>query len=109
VKFDLKHLVQPEIVKNDGNKMTKPQSVLILCTVLGIHVNVQTIEIDIDELIFLMMDTTKLATSAKIDRAWTTRSYSIVAHKPKSTLEDTDRVIKILDAEYKKVDLKAVV
>jgi hypothetical protein len=30
-------------------------------------------------------------------------------HEPKSTLEATQRVIKILDAKYEKADLNAVV
>ncbi len=34
---------------------------------------------------------------------------SVTNHEPKSTLEATQRIIKILDAKYKKADLNAVV
>ena len=34
---------------------------------------------------------------------------SVRIHEPKSTLEATQRVVKILDAKYEKADLNAVV
>ena len=55
-----------------------------------------------------MRDTTKLSTRAMIDWAWTANN-SIMAHEPKSTLDATNQVIKILDAKYEKADLKALV
>ena len=33
---------------------------------------------------------------------------SVTNHEPKSTLEATKRVVKILDAKYEKADLNAV-
>ena len=93
--------------------MTKPGFDLILgrntLKVLGILLNFQTKEIDIDELTLPMKDITKLSTHAKINRAWTTANNSIRSHEPKSTLAATNRVIKILDAKYEKADLKAAI
>ncbi len=55
-----------------------------------------------------MRDITKHSTRSKIERAWMANN-SVVTHEPKSTLEATQRVVKILDAKYEKADLKAVV
>ena len=105
------YLMQPNIVEYDGGKNTKPGFDLILGTntlkELGI-LNFWTKEIDINEIILPMRDITKLSTRAKIERAWTTNN-SIMAHEPKSTLDATNGVIKILDAKFEKADLKAVV
>ncbi len=37
------------------------------------------------------------------------QNNKVMIHEPKSTLEATQRVVKILDAKYEKADLKAVV
>ena len=55
-----------------------------------------------------LRDITKLSTRAKIERAWRVNN-KVIIHKPKSTFEDTQWVVKILDAKYKKADLNAVV
>ena len=55
-----------------------------------------------------MRDITKLSTRAKIERALMVNNY-VMIHEPKSTLEATQRVIKILDATYEKADLNVVV
>ena len=55
-----------------------------------------------------MRDISKLATRYKIERAWMADN-SVITHAPKSTLEATQRVVKILDAKYEKADLNAVV
>ncbi len=83
--------------------------VSIPCTLkeLGIVLNFRTKEIDIDDIILLMRDISKLSNRAKIERAWMA-SNSVMVHEPASTLEATQRVIKILDAKYKKADLDAV-
>ncbi len=41
----------------------------------------------------------KLSTRAKIERAWMANS-NVMIHEPKSTLEATQQVVKILDAKY---------
>ena len=61
-----------------------------------------------DEIILPMRDISKLSTRPKIERAWMANN-NIMIHKPKSTLEATQRVVKILDAKYEKADLNAVI
>ena len=106
------YLVQPDIVEYDGTTMSKPGFDLILGTntlkELGIVLNFRTKEIDIDEIILPMRDISKLSTRAKIERAWMANN-NVMIHEPKSTLEATQRVVKILDAKYEKADLNAVV
>ncbi len=106
------YLIQPDVVEYDGTKMGEPGFDLILGTntlkELGIVLNFQTKEIDIDEIILPMRDITKLSTRSKIEWAWMANN-SVVTHEPKSTLEATQRVVKILDAKYEKADLNAVV
>ena len=96
----------------DGTTGSQPGFDLILGTntlkELGIVLNFQKKEIDIDEIILPMRDITKLSTSSKIEQALMANN-SVVTHEPKSTLEATQRVVKILDAKYEKADLKAVV
>jgi hypothetical protein len=65
-------------------------------------------KIDIDEIILQMRDTTKLSTRSKIEWAWMANN-SVINQEPKSTLEATQWVVKILDAMYEKADLNAVV
>ena len=75
---------------------------------LGIVQNFRTKEIDINDIIVPMRDITKLSTRAKLERAWMANN-SVMIHEPKSTLEATQWVVKILDAKYEKADLNAVV
>ncbi len=55
-----------------------------------------------------MIDIRKRSTRAKIERAWMANN-SVMIHEPKSTLEATQRVVKILDAKTEKADLNAAV
>ena len=107
-----KYLIQQDVVEYDGTTMSQSGFDLILGTYtlkeLGIVLNFQTKEIDIDEIILPMRDITKLSTRAKIERAWMANN-NVMTHEPKSTLEATQRVVKILDARYEKADLNAVV
>jgi hypothetical protein len=104
--------VHPDIVEYDGTRMGKPGFDLILGTntlkELGIILNFQMKEIDNDEIILPMRDITKLSSQSKIERAWMANN-NVISHEPKSTLEATQKVVKILDAKYEKSDLKAVV
>jgi hypothetical protein len=45
---------------------------------------------------------------SEVERTWMMNN-SIMIHEPKSTLEATQQVVKILDAKYEKADLNAVV
>jgi len=45
--------------------------------------------------------------STKIEKAWAVNN--IMAHEPMSTKNATHRVVEILDANYEKADLQAVV
>ena len=54
-----------------------------------------------------MGDISKLSTIAKIERAW--MANNVIIHEPKSTLEATQRVVKILDAKYENADLNTVI
>ncbi len=105
-------MVQPDNVEYDGTTMSKSGFDLILSTntlkVLGIVLTFCTKEIDIDEIISPIRDISKLSTTAKIDRAWMANNNDMI-HEPKSTLEATQRVVKILDVKYEKADLIAVV
>ena len=99
------YLEQPNIVKYDGTTMSQPWFYLILSTntlkELGFVLKFWTKEIDIDEIILPMRDISKLSTRAKIERAWMANN-SVMIHEPKSTLEATQWVVKILDAKYEK-------
>ncbi len=48
-----------------------------------------------------MRDILKLSIRAMIDRAWIANNIVII-HEPMSAVEATQRVIRILDAKYKK-------
>ena len=90
--------------------MTKPVYVLILgCKTmkeLGIVLDFRTKQITIDEFILPMRNINSLA-STKIEKAWAVNNS--MAQEPMSTKKATQRVVKILDANYEKVDLQAVV
>jgi hypothetical protein len=55
-----------------------------------------------------MRDITKLSTRSMIERAWMANNI-VMIHEPKSTLEATQRVVKILDAQYEKANLTVAV
>jgi len=55
-----------------------------------------------------MRDINKLSTRSKTEWAWMANN-SVTNHEPKSTLEATKRVVKILEAKYEKADLNVVV
>ena len=90
--------------------MTKPVYDLILhcntMTELGIVLDFRTKQINIDEIILPMRNINSL-TSTKIDKAWAVNNS--MAHEPVNTKNATQRVVEILDATYKKADLRAVV
>jgi hypothetical protein len=92
--------------------MSQPGFDLILGTdtlkELGIVLHFRTKEIDIDDIIVPMRDITKLSTRAKLERAWMANNSDMI-HEPKSTLEATQWVVKILDAKCEKAILHAVV
>jgi hypothetical protein len=99
------YLVHTDVVEHDGHSMSQPGFDLILGTStlneLGSVLNFQAKEIDIDDIIFPMRDIIKLSTRAKIERVWIANN-NVMIHEPKSTLEATQRVVKILDAKYEK-------
>ena len=70
--------------------------------------NFQTKEIGIDIIILSLRDTTKFSTRVKIERAWMANNI-VMIHEPKSTLEATQQVVKILDAKYEKANLNVEV
>ena len=76
------YLIQPDVVEYDGTTMSQPGFDLILGTntlkELGIVLNFQTKEIDIDEIILPMRDITTLSTRAKIERAWMTNNSVMI-------------------------------
>ena len=55
-----------------------------------------------------MRDISKLSTRAKIERAWMANKSAMI-HEPNSNLEATQHIVKILDAQYEKADLNALV
>ena len=75
---------------------------------LGIVLNFQTKQFYTDEITLPIRDITKLSTRAQIERAWMANN-NVMTHEPKSTLDATQRVVKILDAKYEKADLNTVV
>ncbi len=92
--------------------MTKPVYDLILgCNTmkeLGIVLVLDfwTRQITIDEIILPMRNFNSLA-STKIDQAWAMSNS--MAHEPVSTKNSTQRVVEILDANYEKADIQAVI
>ena len=104
------YIVTPDIVEYDKKKMTKPAFDLILgCQTmkeLGIVLDFRTKEITIDHIILPMREINSL-TPSNLDKAWAVNNS--MAHEPQSTQEATQRVVKILDANYKKADLQSIV
>ena len=104
------YTVTPDVVEYDKRKMTKPVYDLILgCKTmkeLGIVLDFRTKQITIDEFILPMRNINSLA-STKIEKAWAVNNS--MAQEPMSTKKATQRVVEILDANYEKADLQAVV
>jgi len=90
--------------------MTKPVYDLIhggnTMKELGIVLDFRTEQITIDEINLPMSNINSLA-STKIEKAWAVNNS--MAHEPMSTKNATQRVVEIMDANYEKVDLQAVV
>jgi hypothetical protein len=71
---------------------------------LGIVLDFQTNNIQIDHISLPMRDIFKLQDKSKINKAWAVNN-SIMRDEPESTKELTNRAVKILDAKYEKADL----
>ena len=63
--------------------------------------------ITIDEIILSMRNIANLTNKSKVKEAWVISN--VLAHEPISTELATQRALKILDANYTKADLQAVV
>ena len=106
-----KVLVKPDIVEYDGVKMEKPVFDLILGTQtmdeLGIILDFKNKMITIDEIVLPMTAINQMPASK--DKVLKLNNSLAEPKEPKSTEEATQRVVRILDANYKKADLQAVV
>jgi hypothetical protein len=104
-------LVQPDIVEYDGVSLEKPLFDLILGTKtmdeLGIILNFKDRVITIDEIDLPMQSIKNMPTSRK--KTLVLNHCLANSMEPKSTEEATNRVVRILDANYKKADLQSVV
>ena len=69
---------------------------------LGIVLDFQTSEIDIDHISLPMRDINKLQQKSKIDRAWAVNNSVRMINEPRSTEELKDRDIKKFDVKYEK-------
>jgi len=103
--------VQPDVVEYDGVTLEKPLFDLILGTKtmdeLGIILNFKERVITIDEIDLPMQSIEHMPTSRKKAIALNHSLANLM--EPRSTEEETNRVVRILDANYKKADLQAVV
>jgi len=106
-----KVLVKPDIVEYDGVKVEKPVFDLILGTQtmdeLGIILDFKHKMITIDEIVLPMTAINQMPASK--DKVLKLNNSLAESKEPKSTEEATQRVVRILDANYKKADLQAVV
>ena len=102
--------IRPDVVEYDGDKLKQPVFDLILGTEtmeeLGIILNFKQQEITIDEIALPMRDITNLPLTRKQGLEFNSLASSL---EPKSTESATQRVVQILDANYKKADLPAIV
>jgi hypothetical protein len=103
--------ISPDVVQYDGMTLGKPVFDLILGTKtmseLGIVLNFKSKIITLDEIELPMRSIHELPTSRKKALAF---SNSLAKSKePRSIEEATQRVVRILDANYKKADLQAIV
>jgi hypothetical protein len=103
--------ISPDVVEYDKKTMDKPVFDLILGTKtlneLGIILNFKHKMITIDEIELPMRSIEQLPTSRK--RALTLSNSLARSKEPSSTEQATQRVVRILDANYKKADLQAIV
>jgi hypothetical protein len=74
---------------------------------LGIVLDFKAKSITIDEIILPMRNIDYLINKSKVKEAWAISNA--LAHEPISTELATQRAVKILDANYTKADLQAVV
>ena len=97
-------LVQPDVVEYDGVTVEKPLFDLILGTKtmddLGIILNFKQRMITIDEIDLPMQSIENMPTSRKETLALNHSLANLM--EPKSTEEATNRVVRILDANYKR-------
>ena len=104
-------LATPDIVEYDGKTMGKPAFDLILGTKtlkeLGIILDFKKQMITIDEIELPMHNIEDMPSSKR--KALALHNSLARSQEPKSTEEATKRVVRILDANYKKADLQAVV
>ena len=105
-------LVQPDVVEYDGISMEKPVFDLILGTKtmneLGIVLNFKQKTITIDEIELPMTSITNMPTS-RVKKALALNNSLAKVKEPRSTEEATSRVVRILDANYKKANLPEIV
>ena len=102
--------IHPDVVEYDGDKLKRPVFDLILgvetMNELGIILDFKEQEITIDEIALPMRDITNLPFTRKQGLEFNSLARSL---EPKSTELATQRVVQILDANYKKADLPEVV
>ena len=103
-------LAEPDVFEYD-RKVGKPVFDLIIgCNSmekLGIVLDFKAKAITIDDIILPMRNIDSLTNKSKVQEAWAISN--VLAHEPTSTEQATQRAVKILDANYKKADLQAVV
>ena len=103
-------LTEPDVFEYD-RKMGKPVFDLIIgCNSmekLGIVLDFKAKSITIDEIILPMRNINSLTDRSKVKETWAISNA--LAHEPISTELATQRAVKILDANYTKADLQAVV
>ena len=103
-------LTEPDVFEYD-RKMGKPVFDLIIgCNSmenLGIVLDFKARSITIDEIILPMRNINSLTDKSKAKETWAISNA--LAHEPISTELATQRAVKILDANYTKADLQAVV
>ncbi len=103
-------LAEPDVFEYN-QKMGKPVFDLIIgCNSmekLGIVMDFKTKSITINEIILPMRNIANLTNKSKVKEEWAISNA--LAHEPISTELATQCAVKILDANYKKADLQAVV
>ena len=103
--------IQPDVVEYDGVTVERPLFDLILGTKtmneLGIILDFKQKMITIDEIELPMTSINHLPASRY--KALALTNSLAKSREPKSTEEATQRVVRILDANYKRADLQAVV
>jgi len=107
------YFIQPDVVEYK-DPIDKPGFDLILGSntmkELGIVLDFQIKEITLDEISLPMRDIKNQRTRAEAAKAWTMNNsiYQSMSKEPQSTLETTKCLIKILDANYEKANLRAI-